>query len=53
MSLPQLVADNKPSYKWIGGGVHIERSFPITADGRVDRELLRLKVIEAREPGPG
>jgi len=47
------VADNKPSYKWIGGGVHFERSFPITADGKVDRELLRQKVIEARERGPG
>jgi len=52
ISILKLVADNKPSYKWIGGGVHIERSFPITADGKVDRESLRLKVIEARERGP-
>jgi len=52
ISILKLVADSKPSYKWIGGGVYIERSFPITADGKVDRELLRQKVIEAREQGP-
>jgi len=47
------VADNKPSYKWIGGGVHVESSFPLTADGKVDRDSLRKKVIDARERGPG
>jgi len=52
ISILKLVADNKPSYKWVGGGVYIEKSFPITADGKVDRGLLRQKVIEARERGP-
>lgn len=48
----KLVADNQPSYKWLGGGVHVEASFPLTADGKVDRESLRKKVLEARERGP-
>jgi len=52
VSILELVADNQPSYKWIGGGVHIETSFPLAADGKVDREFLRKQVVEARERGP-
>jgi len=53
ISILKFVADNKPSYKWIGGGIYFEDIFPTVPDGRINRQALREKVIEARERGPG
>jgi len=49
LSITRFVADAKVNYKWIGGGVEIKNSLPLSPRGVVNRELLRQQAIEAKK----